>query len=142
MAEAGSAAAKASKYEGVKPWVANLHRAHRALGYAYLIWFGLFVLGIVVYHSSGKPGWLIDGVVPVLMGIFIAIWLASQLCIFCSHVFVRRMYMATIPSFFLHGFMMLFPLLNAAVVWSMAPELSGGTARKGAPGATPPQPSA
>jgi len=114
---------KASKYEGVKPWVANLHRAHRALGYAYLVWFGLFVAGIAVYHALGKPESMSESFPRTFAGIFIAIWLASQLCIFCSHVFVRRMYLATIPSFFLHGFMMLFPLLNAAVVWSMAPEL-------------------
>lgn len=114
---------KPSKYAGVKPWVANLHRAHTALGYAYLVWFGLFVVGIAVYHAMGKPPGMSDSLSKVFAGIFIALWIASQICIFVSHVFVRRMYLATIPSFFLHGFLMLFPIVNAAVVWSMAPPL-------------------
>ncbi|MCA9273228.1 MAG: hypothetical protein KDA31_09300 [Phycisphaerales bacterium] len=112
-----------SKYEGVKPWVAALHRAHRVLGYAYLVWFGLFVAGIAIYHALGKPESMSDSFPTAFAGIFIVLWVASQVCIFLSHVLVRKMYFATIPSFFLHGFLMLFPIVNALVVWSMAPEL-------------------
>ncbi len=35
------------------------------------------------------------------------------------------MYLATIPSFFLHGFMMLFPFLNIITILAMSPDLPG-----------------
>ncbi len=53
---------------GATPLIIFLHKAHGYLAKAYLIWMVLFVLGIILYHSLGKPAWLIDNVVPVLAG--------------------------------------------------------------------------
>jgi hypothetical protein len=115
----------AARAAGASPLQIFLFRAHLLLAKAYLVWTVLFVLGIIVYHATGKPKWLGDDVPRIFGYVFIVIWLASQAAIFCSHVFIRKMYLAAIPSFFLHGFMMLFPLLNIVVILSMAPELPG-----------------
>lgn len=129
----------AARAAGATPLLIVLHKAHRYLAKAYLVWMIAFVLGIIVYHSTGKPPWIIDKVVPALMTIWIAIWLASQLAIFMSHVFIRKMFLATIPSFFLHGFMMLFPGLNIVTVLAMAPELPGQN-KPARPPQSPPTP--
>jgi hypothetical protein len=119
---------EAAAAAGASPLLIFLHKAHKYLGLAYLVWMVLFVIGIILFHSLGKPAWLGDDVVVVLMTAWMIIWVLSQAAIFCSHVFIRKMYLATIPSCFLHGFLMLFPILNIVVILAMSPDLPGQTA--------------
>lgn len=110
---------------GATPFAVKLYKAHNFLAMALLIWFGLFVLLIALYHGLGKPKALLDYGNNGIMTLFIVLWLSSIITLFMTNFIVRRLYVAAFISIFLHGFLLLFPLINAATMSAMAPEMPG-----------------
>ncbi|HRK29675.1 MAG TPA: hypothetical protein PLD59_01250 [Tepidisphaeraceae bacterium] len=122
---------------GATPLAVRLYKAHRFLSLSLLVWFGVFVLFGVAYHVFGKPRPMLDIGTAIVMGAFIVLWLASVTTLFLTNFLVRRLYVAAFIGVVFHGALLLFPLLNAVIMETMAPDMPGQAQPPKTPAASP-----
>ncbi|MCA9282183.1 MAG: hypothetical protein H6812_00735 [Phycisphaeraceae bacterium] len=115
----------AARAAGAKPFLITLHKAHRLLAKALIAWTVLFILSVALYHALGKPKALDDRMSVIFVAIFGVLWAGSLLAIFLSNFVVRRLRFGAFVGLPLHGFMLLFPIVNVIAVQGLAPELPG-----------------
>lgn len=118
---------------GASPLAIKLYKAHGFLAMALLVWTALFVLFVALYHAMGRPQPFGDIANKIMANAFIVLWLASVITLFLTNFVIRRLYVGAFVSIFLHGFFLLFPLLNAFTMAAMAPDMPGQSKPKPKP---------
>ncbi|MEZ6317172.1 MAG: hypothetical protein R3B49_00260 [Phycisphaerales bacterium] len=108
---------------GVSSFERRMRRAHTVMAVALLVWFVLFVAGIVVYHALGKPAGMDDVFATVFASIFVVLWVGAQAVLFVTNFFVRRMHIGAFVCLVFPGVLLAVPLVNAGMMVAMAPEV-------------------
>lgn len=111
------------------PFANNLARIGMILIKVWIVWWVLFILNIIIYHSTGRSQSHLDIGTGIFTALYGLIWFLAVVIVFLSNFVYRRLFIAAFVSAVFHGALMVFPLVQLAVLGAMLPGSQPGEGR-------------